>query len=106
MKLTAAGFTPAPNRIFCRTIEPEKKDGMIQKGGLWIPEESQGQARDPKSLAEIISIGDDVKMPMNPGDTLYYYPHGGQLFTLEGVEYITLLESEVLGVFVKGGMND
>jgi len=102
MKLTAAGFTPAPNRIFCRVMEPEKKESMVQRGGIWVPEEAQGQARDPKTLAEVITVGSEIKIPMKAGDVLYYYPHGGQLFTLENKEYLILMEGEVLGVFVGG----
>jgi len=100
MKLTAAGFTPAPNRIFCRVMEPEKKESLMKReSGIYVPEEAQGQARDPKTLAEVISVGSEIKTPMKSGDVLYYYPHGGQLFTLENKEYLTLMEGEVLGVF-------
>lgn len=101
-KLTAEGFTPALNRIFCQVVEPEKKDGLKKReSGLYVPEEAAGQARDPKTLAKVVKVGDDVKIPMNHGDTVYYYPHGGQLFTLESQEYIILTEGEILGVFPK-----
>lgn len=99
-KLTAAGFVPAPNRIFCRTMEPEKKEGMEKNAsGIWVNKESDGQSRDPKELCEVVSVGSEIKTKLSPGDIIYNIPFGGQKFTLEGVEYILITEGEILGVF-------
>lgn len=99
-KLTIKEFRPSPVRIFCRVIEPEKKDGLKKTAsGIFIKEESEGVSREPKTLAEIISVGEKIEMKLSPGDMVYYYPHGGQLFNLEDQECIILTEGEILGVW-------
>jgi chaperonin GroES len=102
MKLSIKSTTPSPVRIICEVIKPEVEAEKKTAGGIIIPgSSSENAACPPKTLARFISKGKKVETDLKKGDTVYYMPFGGQLFTLDETEYIILTEGEILAIFAE-----
>jgi chaperonin GroES len=89
---------PLHDRVIVKRLEEERKTAS----GIVIPD---GAAEKPDQ-GEIIAVGngkvgDDGKLrPMNVkvGDKVLFGKYAGQTFKMEGQEYMTMREDDIIGI--------
>jgi chaperonin GroES len=89
---------PLHDRVIVKRLEEERKTAS----GIVIPD----AAAEKPDQGEIIAvgngkIGDDGKLrPMNvkAGDKVLFGKYAGQAFKMDGVEYMTMREDDIIGV--------
>jgi chaperonin GroES len=89
---------PLHDRVIVKRMEEERKTAS----GIVIPD----SATEKPDQGEIIAvgngkIGDDGKLqPMNVkvGDKVLFGKYAGQAFKMEGEEYMTMREDDIIGV--------
>jgi len=89
---------PLHDRVVVKRLEEERKTAS----GIVIPD----AAAEKPDQGEIIAvgngkIGDDGKLrPMNVkvGDKILFGKYAGQTFKMDGVEYMTMREDDIIGV--------
>ncbi len=89
---------PLHDRVVVKRLEEERKTAS----GIVIPD----AATEKPDQGEIIAvgngkIGDDGKLrPMNVkvGDKVLFGKYAGQTFKMDGVEYMTMREDDIIGV--------
>ncbi|TXT21748.1 MAG: chaperonin GroES [Gallionellaceae bacterium] len=89
---------PLHDRVVVKRLEEERKTAS----GIVIPD----AAAEKPDQGEIIAvgngkIGDDGKLrPMNVkvGDKVLFGKYAGQTFKMDGVEYMTMREDDIIGV--------
>jgi len=89
---------PLHDRVIVKRLEEERKTAS----GIVIPD----AAAEKPDQGEIIAvgngkIGDDGKLrPMNvkAGDKVLFGKYAGQTFKMDGVEYMTMREDDIIGV--------
>ena len=92
---------PLHDRVVVRRLEEERKTAS----GIVIPD----TAAEKPDQGEIIAVGkgkmsDDGKLhPMNVkvGDTVLFGKYAGQTFKMDGQEYMTMREDDIIGVVEK-----
>ena len=92
---------PLHDRVIVRRMEEERKTAS----GIVIPD----SATEKPDQGEIIAvgngkIGDDGKLqPMNVkvGDKVLFGKYAGQNFKMDGEEYMTMREDDIIGVIEK-----
>lgn len=83
---------------------------MIAACGKRLIVKEKIQEKDPKSLliipqkkdqifAKIIAFGKEVDMPLQIGDFVIIFNDSGVPFEVEGKEYISILENQVLALW-------
>jgi len=77
-----------------RLIVKEVKDKKETKGILILPTQKKDQI-----FAEIVAYGKEVDMPLNVGDFVIIFNDSGVPFEVDGVEYISMLENQVLALW-------
>jgi len=89
---------PLNDRVIVKRLEEERKTAS----GIVIPD----AATEKPDQGEIIAvgngkIGDDGKlrpMSVNVGDKVLFGKYAGQNFKLDGQEYMTMREDDIIGV--------
>ncbi len=92
---------PLSDRVIVKRVEEERKTAS----GIVIPD----TATEKPDQGEIIAvgkgkIGDDGKLqPMNVkvGDKVLFGQYSGQAFKMDGQEYMTMREDDIIGVIEK-----
>ena len=95
---------PLFDRVVLKNIK-QKKETL---SGIIIPE----SVGDEPIYAEVIAIGDGntfdgekCKMAVNVGDKVLYNKYGAVPFKVQGIDYVILRQSDILGIF-KENNND
>ena len=89
---------PLHDRVIVKRLEEERRTAS----GIVIPD----AATEKPDQGEIIAVGngkmgDDGKLrPMNVkvGDKILFGKYAGQNFKMDGVEYMTMREDDIIGV--------
>lgn len=89
---------PLHDRVIVKRLEEERKTAS----GIVIPD----AATEKPDQGEIVAVGngkvgDDGKLrPMNVkvGDKILFGKYAGQTFKIDGVEYLTMREDDIIGV--------
>jgi chaperonin GroES len=91
-------FRPLHDRVVVKRIEAEEKTA----GGIIIPD----TAKEKPQQGEIVSVGpggrDDagklIPIDVKPGDRVLFGKWSGTEVKLDGVEYLIMKESDIMGV--------
>lgn len=94
-------FRPLHDRLLVKRIEQESKTA----GGIIIPD----TAKEKPMEGEVIAVGKGIRdeqgnvkpLDVKAGDIVLFAKWGGTEIKLNGVEYIVMKESDVLGVIEK-----
>lgn len=89
---------PLQDRVIVRRMEEERKTAS----GIYIPD----VATEKPDQGEIIAVGkgkvgDDGKliaMSVKVGDKVLFGKYAGQTFKMDGQEYMTMREDDIIGV--------
>jgi chaperonin GroES len=96
--MTKTKFRPLHDRVVVRRIEANEKT----KGGIIIPD----TAKEKPSEGEIIAVGPGgrdengklIPMDVKVGDRVLFGKWSGTEVKLDGVEYLIMKESDIMGV--------
>jgi chaperonin GroES len=91
-------FRPLHDRVVVRRLESEEKS----KGGIIIPD----TAKEKPQEGEIVSVGsgarDDsgkiVALDVKAGDKILFGKWSGTEVKLDGVDYLIMKESDIMGI--------
>lgn len=91
-------FKPLHDKVLVKRVEQESKTS----GGILIPD----TAKEKPSEGEIIAVGTGVtldngqkkELVVKVGDKILFGKYSGTEIKLDGVEYIIMKESEILGI--------
>ena len=91
-------FRPLHDRVAVRCIEGEEKT----KGGIIIPD----TAKEKPSQGEIIAVGPGgrdeagklVPLDVKAGDRILFGKWSGTEVKIDGVEYLIMKESDIMGI--------
>ncbi len=91
-------FRPLHDRVVVRRIEQEERS----KGGIIIPD----TAKEKPQEGEIIAVGPGARdeqgkvhpLDVKVGDRILFGKWSGTEIKLEGVEYLVMKESDIVGV--------
>jgi len=94
-------FRPLHDRLLVKRIDGESKTA----GGIIIPE----TAKEKPMQGEVIAVGNGTRddsgnikpLEIKVGDTVLFAKWGGTEIKLDGVEYLVMKESDVLGIVEK-----
>ena len=95
-------FRPLHDRVLVRRVEQDTKTA----GGIIIPD----TAKEKPSEGEIISVGSGLKgedgkitpLDVKAGDRVLFGKWSGTEVKLDGVEYLIMKESDIMGI-IEGG---
>lgn len=87
---------PLSDRIIVKLIEEKEA-----KGGLWLPD----KAKSTLAYGKVVAVGpgrikaDETRTPMTlkKGDIVAYRPSPGDFAIIDGEEYLTMYEGDVIG---------
>ena len=97
-------FRPLHDRVVVRRIEQEEKS----KGGIIIPD----TAKEKPQEGEVIAVGPGARdeqgkihaLDVKKGDKILFGKWSGTEVKIDGVEYLVMKESDIMGVIeTKGG---
>ncbi|CAJ0927457.1 unnamed protein product, partial [Mesorhabditis belari] len=92
-------FAPLFDRVLVERFTPELKT----KGGIMLPEKSQGKVLEATVVAAGPGArnekGDTVPMNVKAGDRVLLPEYGGTKVIIEDKEYSIFRESDILGKF-------
>ena len=96
-----AKFRPLHDRLLVRRMEQESKTA----GGIIIPD----TAKEKPMQGEVVAVGNGTRddhgnvrpLEIKAGDIVLFAKWGGTEIKLDGVEYLVMKESDVLGVVEK-----
>ena len=91
-------FRPLHDRVLVRRLEAEEKTA----GGIIIPD----SAKEKPSEGEIVAVGDGARdddgdripLDVKKGDTVLFGKWSGTEVKIDGVEYLIMKESDIMGV--------
>jgi len=91
-------FRPLHDRVVVKRIDAEERSA----GGIIIPD----TAKEKPSQGEIISVGPGgrdesgklIPIDLKPGDRVLFGKWSGTEVKIDGVEYLIMKESDVMGV--------
>ena len=94
-------FRPLHDRVVVRRIEEESKS----KGGIIIPD----TAKEKPMQGEVVAVGPGSRdeagklqaLDVKAGDLVLFGKWSGNEVTIDGVEYLIMKESDILGVLDK-----
>ena len=92
------GFRPLHDRVLIRRVEAEEKS----TGGIIIPDTAQEKPME----GEIIAVGPGgrdengklVPLDVKAGDRILFGKWSGTEIKLDGVEYLIMKESDIMGI--------
>jgi chaperonin GroES len=93
-------FRPLHDRVVVRRIEPEAKTA----GGIIIPDTAQEKPQQ----GEIVAVGPGgrdesgklIPIDLKAGDRILFGKWSGTETKIDGVEYLIMKESDIMGVLV------
>ena len=96
-------FRPLHDRVVVRRVESEEKT----KGGIIIPD----TAKEKPQQGEVVAVGPGgrdesgklIPLDVKAGDRVLFGKWSGTEVKLDGVEYLIMKESDVMGVLVEEG---
>jgi len=91
-------FRPLHDRVVVRRLEGEEKS----KGGIIIPD----TAKEKPQEGEVVAVGPGVRddkghihaLDVKTGDTILFGKWSGTEVKIDGVDYLVMKESDILGV--------
>jgi chaperonin GroES len=91
-------FRPLHDRVVVRRVDEDTKS----KGGIIIPDTAQ----EKPMQGEVIAVGPGgrdesgklIPIDVKPGDTVIFGKWSGTEVKIEGVEYLIMKESDIMGV--------
>jgi chaperonin GroES len=94
-------FRPLHDRVVVRRIEQEEKS----KGGIIIPD----TAKEKPQEGEVIAVGPGARdeqgrvhaLDVHKGDRILFGKWSGTEVKIDGVEYLVMKESDIMGVIEK-----
>jgi chaperonin GroES len=94
-------FKPLYDRLLVKRIDCESKTA----GGIIIPD----SAKEKPMQGEVVAVGSGTRddggnvkpLEVKVGDTVLFAKWGGTEIKLDGVEYLVMKESDVLGIVEK-----
>ena len=91
-------FRPLHDRVVIKRIEAEEKTS----GGIIIPD----TAKEKPQEGEVIAVGpggrdESGKLDVKVGDRVLFGKWSGTEVKLDGVEYLIMKESDIMGVLVE-----
>ena len=94
-------FRPLHDRLLVRRIEQESKT----PGGIIIPD----TVKEKPMQGEVFAVGNGIRddhgtirpLEIKVGDIVLFAKWGGTEIKLDGVEYLVMKESDVLGIVEK-----
>src|SRR5262249_29849385 len=103
LRRTAMKFRPLHDRVVIKRIEAEEKT----RGGIIIPD----TAKEKPQEGEVIAVGPGgrdesgklIPIDVKVGDRVLFGKWSGTEVKLDGVEYIIMKESDLMGVLVEAG---
>ena len=87
---------PLADRVLVEASSAEEKTA----GGLIIPD----TAKEKPQQGVIVAVGpgtSDQKMTVKPGDVVLYGKYSGTEITYEGIDYLIMKESDIMGISSK-----
>jgi chaperonin GroES len=103
LRRTAMKFRPLHERVVIKRIEAEEKTS----GGIIIPD----TAKEKPQEGEVIAVGPGgrdesgklIPIDVKVGDRVLFGKWSGTEVKLDGVEYMIMKESDLMGVLVEAG---
>ena len=94
-------FRPLGDRVLVRRVEEEEKT----KGGIIIPD----TAKEKPQEGEVLSVGPGARddsgkiqpLDVKVGDRILFGKWSGTEVKIDGVEYLIMKESDIMGVLVE-----
>ena len=91
-------FRPLHDRVLVKRVEEEQKT----KGGIIIPD----TAKEKPMQGEVLAVGPGVRnedgdliaLDVKPGDRILFGKWSGTEIKLDGVEYLIMKESDIMGI--------
>jgi chaperonin GroES len=98
-------FRPLHDRVVVKRIEAEEKSA----GGIIIPD----TAKEKPQQGEVVAVGPGgrdeagklIPIDVQPGDRVLFGKWSGTEVKIDGVEYLIMKESDIMGVLVEAGDN-
>jgi chaperonin GroES len=91
-------FRPLHDRVVVQRIEPEEKS----KGGIIIPDTVKEKPQEGKIVAVGPGVRDERgeihRLDVRVGDKILFGKWSGSEIKIDGVEYLVMKESDVIGV--------
>ena len=95
------GFRPLHDRVLVRRVEAEEKTA----GGIIIPD----TAKEKPQEGEVIAVGAGTRdetgklnaLDVKAGDRILFGKWSGTEVKIDGVEYLIMKESDIMGVLVE-----
>ena len=91
-------FRPLGDRVLVRRVEEEEKT----KGGIIIPDTAKEKPQEGKVIAVGPGARDDSgkvqALDLKAGDRILFGKWSGTEVKLDGVEYLVMKESDIMGV--------
>ncbi|MCK4338367.1 MAG: co-chaperone GroES [Candidatus Cloacimonetes bacterium] len=83
---------PIDDRVLLQSIESEEK----KVGNIIIPD----TAKEKPQIGKVIAVGndEDLKKIVKQGDKVIYAKYGGTEIELEGIKYLIVQKSDLLGI--------
>ena len=96
--MTKSKFRPLHDRVVVKRIDAESKT----KGGIIIPD----TAKEKPSQGEVVAVGPGgrdeagklIPIDVKKGDTVLFGKWSGTEVKIDGVEYLIMKESDIMGV--------
>ena len=96
--MTEINFRPLHDRVVVRRIEAEAKT----KGGIIIPD----TVKEKPQEGEIVAVGTGIRdesgrilpLDVKAGDRILFGKWSGTEIKLDGVEYLIMKESDIMGI--------
>src|SRR5438874_9617418 len=97
------GFRPLHDRVVVKRIEAEEKTA----GGIIIPD----TAKEKPQQGEVVAVGPGgrdeagrlIPIDVQTGDRVLFGKWSGTEVKIDGVEYLIMKESDLMGVLVEAG---
>ena len=97
------GFRPLHDRVLVRRVEAEEKTS----GGIIIPD----TAKEKPQEGEVVAVGSGVRdesgkvqpLDVQAGDRVLFGKWSGTEVKIDGVDYLIMKESDLLGVLESAG---
>ncbi len=94
-------FKPLGSRVLVKRLEEEEKEGKTS-GGIYIPDTAKEKPQRGKIVAvgpgELNEEGKRVPMEVKKGDEILFGKYSGSEVKIDGVEYLIIQQSEILGI--------
>ncbi len=90
--MSDVSFKPNEDRVLVEPAPAEEKTA----GGIIIPD----TAKEKPQMGKVIAVGPgkkDEPITVKVGDTIYYGKYSGTEINLDGVDYLIMRNSDILG---------